>query len=67
MNFVQSKFRIVIGGLKQVAKNIIANCVTCVRFKANLMTQNMSDLAAARTNGSRPFPYVGVDLSGHRN
>jgi len=63
MNFKQSKFWI-IGGLKSVVKKIIANCVTCVRFKAKLMEQQMGNLPAARTGVSRPFAYVGVDLSG---
>lgn len=46
------------------AKYLIDKCVTCARYRAQLMTQQMSPLPAARSSESRPFSHTGVDYIG---
>lgn len=50
---------------RNAAKRIIHKCVTCFRFKKELLTQKMADLPKFRTKQARPFAFVGSDYCGY--
>lgn len=63
LNFVRSKWWI-IGGSKKLVKSVVRQCVVCTRLGAQVRTQIMADLPAARVQVSRPFAHTGVDYAG---
>ena len=50
-------------GRPTVARTI-SKCVTCRRFRGQLQTQKMSDLAEKRVTQAAPFHYIGMDVFG---
>ncbi|XP_065219651.1 uncharacterized protein LOC135845113 [Planococcus citri] len=63
LNFVRAKFW-VIGNLLSRIKFLIHRCVVCVRENGKCQVQLMGDLPAERITVTRPFSYVGIDLTG---
>ncbi|CAG7734943.1 unnamed protein product, partial [Allacma fusca] len=51
-------------GVRDLVRKIIHKCVRCCRQRAEVATQMMADLPAARVNPSRPFLKTGVDYAG---
>ena len=49
---------------RQIVKNIIRKCVTCVKLKAQVTEQLMGQLPAARVNPGRLFLNTGTDFAG---
>lgn len=50
---------------RTLVKSVIHNCIACVRERANIPTQLMGDLPAARVQRpSRSFSHCGVDYAG---
>lgn len=49
---------------RRSVKSHIHKCVTCARWRAVTVSQQMSDLPAARVTPSRPFLHCGVDYAG---
>ncbi|XP_065094221.1 uncharacterized protein LOC135714779 [Ochlerotatus camptorhynchus] len=50
--------------VRNLAKTIVHNCVTCVRARPKLLQQFMSELPASRVTASRPFSITGIDYWG---
>ncbi len=53
-----------VGGINNVIKYVIRNCVFCTRLRAHTCTQIMGQLPAARVMPSRPFSHCGIDFCG---
>lgn len=53
-----------VGGINNVIKYVIRNCVFCTRLRAHTCTQLMGQLPAARVTPSRPFTHCGIDFCG---
>ena len=51
-------------GVKQLAKQIVSQCVKCFRYNSRKTTQLMGDLPSERVNPSPPFTFTGIDLAG---
>ena len=49
---------------RRFVKSFISKCLTCVRYRASPMQQQMAPLPYARVNPSPPFSHVGVDYAG---
>ena len=49
---------------KKLAKQVVKNCVLCVRSKPKLMEQIMGELPAERVNMARPFIHASLDYCG---
>lgn len=45
-------------------KKVIHNCIRCVRYRAQVCGQQMSELPAPRVSLTRAFTHTGVDFSG---
>lgn len=54
----------IIGG-RNVVKAQINKCITCIRFRAALMKQQMGRLPPERIRQCRPFANVGIDYAGY--
>ena len=53
-------------GVKQIAKHINGQCMTCRRMFSEPAIQKMCDLPSDRTALNTPqFTYVGIDFFGH--
>lgn len=63
VNFVRSSYHIH-GGLQNVVKKKVRDCVVCRRFSVRATGQKIGQLPFCRVNVSRPFSNVGVDLAG---
>ena len=63
LGYLASQYWIV-GGCSNLVKAVVRNCVQCVRYKAETVSQMMGQLPRARVNVSRPFSHTGVDLAG---
>lgn len=61
--FLGSKYWFV-GGLTNISKRIVQECVVCRRFKAKAVETIMSQLPSDRVTPSKPFFTPGVDLAG---
>lgn len=59
---LQQRYWIVNG--RDTIRHVLKKCVTCTRFRAEMMQQVMGDLPFHRVNPSRPFSKVGVDYAG---
>lgn len=59
---LRTKFWVVQG--RQLVRMIIRRCITCRRFNARPMTQEMAPLPADRITQSSPFEVIGVDFAG---
>ncbi|KAL9964793.1 hypothetical protein ACROYT_G028478 [Oculina patagonica] len=53
-----------IPGANAAVRHIIANCVTCRRYRAPVVEQKMADLPKDRVTSAPPFTYTGVDYFG---
>ncbi|KAL0839095.1 hypothetical protein ABMA28_017074 [Loxostege sticticalis] len=62
LNFIRSKYHII--GVKYLIKQIIRECVSCVRHSGKSNIQLMGDLPKHRVVPQRPFSISGVDLAG---
>ncbi|XP_058840681.1 uncharacterized protein LOC131696154 [Topomyia yanbarensis] len=51
-------------GGRNIARQIVHKCITCVRARPKLIQQFMAELPASRVIASRPFSMVGVDFWG---
>lgn len=49
---------------KNSIKKIIEDCVTCCRYKSNIITPRMGNLPKPRITPSSPFTTTGVDYAG---
>lgn len=49
---------------RNLVKNCVRKCVTCVRERACTSIQKMGDLPTVRVTPSRPFAHSGVDYAG---
>ncbi|XP_071652192.1 uncharacterized protein [Temnothorax longispinosus] len=49
---------------RNLTKQCIRRCITCVRWRAALAEQKMADLPRPRVTPARPFQYTGVDYAG---
>lgn len=50
-------------GARQMVRRCIHHCVSCVRQRAALASQRMSDLPIMRVRPTRPFAHTGVDCA----
>ncbi|XP_075157800.1 uncharacterized protein LOC142231065 [Haematobia irritans] len=62
MSYVCRRFWILSGN--QLAKTVIHNCMSCLRYSAKFCRQVMGNLPAVRLNVTRPFKHSGVDYAG---
>ncbi|XP_053699004.1 uncharacterized protein LOC128745973 [Sabethes cyaneus] len=62
MNVVRLRYW-VLGG-RSLAKQVVRQCVTCVRARPKRIQQFMAELPAARVTASRPFSVTGIDFWG---
>lgn len=53
-----------IPGANAAVRHVIANCVTCRRYRAPVVEQKMADLPKDRVTSAPPFTYTGVDYFG---
>lgn len=51
-------------GGRNIAKQVVHQCISCVRARPKLIQQFMAELPAARVTASRPFSVVGIDFWG---
>lgn len=51
-------------GCSTVTRQVVKDCVTCVRLKGQTASQLMGNLPAIRTTPTRAFTHVGVDYAG---
>ena len=51
-----------IPGTNAAARHLIANCVTCRRYRAPVVEQKMADLPKDRVTAGPPFTFTGVDF-----
>ncbi|XP_024882104.1 uncharacterized protein LOC112461185, partial [Temnothorax curvispinosus] len=49
---------------RNLTKQCIRRCITCVRWRAALAEQKIADLPRPRVTPARPFQYTGVDYAG---
>lgn len=59
---LQQQFWIV--NCRTLARQVVNQCVQCVRYKPKLLTQIMGNLPKDRVTGVRAFEVVGVDFGG---
>lgn len=60
LNYIRHRFWIVRG--KNAVKDQINKCVTCLRYKKQMLSQQMGQLPSVRVQKSRPFSNVGIDF-----
>lgn len=58
------RLRYWITGARNLARNIVRNCVECVKARPQLLEQFMAELPASRVTAARPFSVTGVDYWG---
>ncbi|XP_029163715.1 uncharacterized protein LOC114935138 [Nylanderia fulva] len=51
-------------GGRNLVKNHIMHCVSCIRYSARVSSQLMGDLPSPRVQPSSPFTHTGVDYAG---
>ncbi|XP_036347031.1 uncharacterized protein LOC118756372, partial [Rhagoletis pomonella] len=51
-------------GVRNIARRIVHNCITCFKLRKATQTQMMSDLPVERVRFQRPFSKVGCDYAG---
>ncbi|XP_029165684.1 uncharacterized protein LOC114936606 [Nylanderia fulva] len=51
-------------GGRNLVKNHIRQCVSCIRYSARVSSQLMGDLPSPRVQPSSPFTHTGVDYAG---
>jgi hypothetical protein len=65
LHFLRSKYWIL--NAKNLVKNYIRRCVTCIRYAAKTTSQLMGQLPTCRVTPSKPFLHSGVDYAGPVN
>lgn len=63
LNYIRHKFWLIRG--KNAVKGQINKCVICLRYKRQMLSQQMGQLPAVRVQQSRPFSNVGIDFAGY--
>lgn len=61
--YIRQQFWII--NARVAIKSIIYKCMTCFRFRKQLLTQKMGNIPAYRLQQAVPFAYAGVDYAGY--